>query len=748
VIFELTTLPSQTIFPIGITVANIALCLFVLSYRRPDNPMDHLFVLYLILTVAWNINLVFAVNNIPALLPGLTWGQLIAYGLLILGVVYWTFARAFLQLRWRLPWVWALGAIGLALAIGLDMQWFYLPPSWFTWSNGWVNAGNIGFVLSVIWWGLFMALTGLAAIIQQSLIQSSAHKNRIQYLLISAILLTTGYGLYFSLREPFWAAGLIITGIGGALTTYIVVAEDLIDLNTFVRRLISGLVVAVVTISFYITGIYLVQIFLGDFLFATFSGYVDQTLLIASVTAVLLIVVYTPIRRISQHLTNRILLGQRYSYQNIIQNYIPLVSNRLYLNELAEVAMGYINRSFGVQKSALFILDSVSDELIRLRTLPVNGANGIPEIISLKRNTPIANRLMTERRALAQYTIDISSQFKSVPVNDRQALKSLNYEWFIPIHKKGELIGIFALGAKMSKRSYTDQEMSLLNTLADQTALALENATLFDGIQRNLEQISNMKNLMDNVFDSMDNGVITTDIRGKITFYNRAAQSILGVSSNGFIGTPYTEALPSLANTIFPNLVKSVIQKEGHYLDYEIISDLPGRGRVNLSISLAPLKDAQNRTQGVTIVMDDRTETKRLQAVHDIMGIFNAPLLHEDHVLRAVRAAAAMQHAVTDFHKTIDENRHLQFGVGLHVGEVVVGNVGLSDRMDYTAIGDAVNVAKRIQESTPGGKILMSEAVYRAVENSVNAAFYQEMQAKGREEMIRTYELRGGISNS
>ena len=115
---------------------------------------------------------------------------------------------------------------------------------------------------------------------------------------------------------------------------------------------------------------------------------------------------------------------------------------------------------------------------------------------------------------------------------------------------------------------------------------------------------------------------------------------------------------------------------------------------------------------------------------------------------RAVRAAAAMQHAVTDFHKTINENRHLQFGVGLHVGEVVVGNVGLSDRMDYTAIGDAVNVAKRIQENTPGGKILMSEAVYRAVENSVNATFYQEMQAKGREEIIRTYELRGGISNS
>jgi adenylate cyclase len=84
----------------------------------------------------------------------------------------------------------------------------------------------------------------------------------------------------------------------------------------------------------------------------------------------------------------------------------------------------------------------------------------------------------------------------------------------------------------------------------------------------------------------------------------------------------------------------------------------------------------------------------------------------------------------------------LIFGVGLHVGEAVVGNVGMSDRMDYTAIGDTVNLAKRIQENTPGGKILMSEAVYRATKNSINAMFYQEIKVKGREQPVNTYELR------
>jgi PAS domain S-box-containing protein len=328
---------------------------------------------------------------------------------------------------------------------------------------------------------------------------------------------------------------------------------------------------------------------------------------------------------------------------------------------------------------------------------------------------------------------------------------------------------------------------------------------------------------MDNVFDSIDSGVITTDVSGKITLFNRAAETILAMSAQDCIGSPYIKALPGLASTVLPNLVQNVTQRESRYIDYEIVSNLPKRGAVNLSMNLAPLKDAQDQTQGVAIVMDDLTETKRLRAVQDmfrcyvspavvdrlpddpselrlggnrqlvtvlfadirgftafsenlppdelvdvlnqylsmaatsilmyegtldkfmgdaVMGIFNAPLTQPDHALRAVRAAAAMQRAIQDYHTSIGEERGLTFGVGLHMGEAVVGNVGMSDRMDYTAIGDTVNVAKRIQENSSGGTILMSEAVYEATKDSVNSTFYKELRAKGRQKPIATYELR------
>jgi PAS domain S-box-containing protein len=815
---------GQAIFPVGIALVYGALCLYVLASRKPDNAVDRVLVIYLLLTVLWNVDLVIVYNFYDqiVLLPGLNWVHLISILLIALGVVYWTFARSFLGFGWRTTWGWVIGLIGLVLVFILDMHWLVLPPDLFTWSNGWVHSNNIGFVLSVVGWSLFMGMAGYVALVQVSRTQSPAHRNRIQYLVVSTLVLTLGYGLYLSLREPFWTAGLIVIGLGGVLITYTVVVENLLDLGTGMRRVISALVVTLVTLVVYLAGIYLVRVFLGAFLTKAFAGYLDRNWAIAAVTALLLTIVYIPIRRTSEYLLNRLFFGQHYDYQQVIQSYSQVVSNRLYLGELANVAMTHMSQVLEISRSSLFILDAETDEQLNLRTLPAVGTNGIPKTISLKKDTPITNRLMVEHRPLAQYTIDISLQFKVAPEYDRQTLKALNYEWFVPILKNEQLLGIFALGAKKSGRPYSDNDLRLLTTLADQTALALENATLFDGMQRNLEEMTRIKNLMGNVFDSMDNGVITTDTIGNITLYNRAAADILAVAHDDCVGLPYTEVLPTLSNTIFPNLVTNVARRETHYTDYELVSELPGRGKVNLSLNLAPLKDAQDQTQGVTIVLDDITETKRLRAVHDmfrryvspavvdrlpsnpidlrlggyrqevtilfadirgftafseklppeklvdilneylsiagssilmyegtldkfvgdaVMGIFNAPLEQPDHVLRTVKAAAAMQRAIAEYHKSVGEERMLAFGVGIHTGDAVVGNVGMSDRMDYTVIGDTVNLAKRLQENAPGGTVLMSERVYEIVQHDLEAIFYKEVQVKGREQSVKTYAL-------
>ncbi len=822
-LFDSLVLSSRAVIPLGIALAHIVLCIYVLFRRQLDDTINRLFISYLLLTILWDINLVIAVTNVSTLLPSFTWMQLVPYGLIILGIVYWSFARAFLYLDWFVKWGWLIGLLGLLLTFNLDVFWFVIPPDVLLWIPPWINLQNLGFILGAIWWGLFMALTAITIRVQQSKTQSPAHRNRIQYLFIATLLLIIGYGLYLLLLEPYWAVGLIVTWLGNTLLTYIVVTENLLDLGTGFRRTVRTLVVATVTISIYIAGIYLVQIFLGDFLASSFlSRYLDPTLLVAVVTAILLVIVYPPISRVTQRLTNRLLFGQHYDYQVVIHKYSQIVSNILDLGQLAEVVLTQINRVLPMTKGALFILDSEDTDRLQFRILPVIGDYKIPAAVFLHKGTAITNRLINEHGTLAQYTIDLSPQFRTVPNHDRQTLKALDFEWFVPILKQARPIGLFALGPKSSGRPYTSRDLSLLGTLADQTALALENAALFYRAQRNLVEITGMKNLMDNVFNSIDNGVITIDVDRKITFVNQAAASILDISPHDCLGYPYAQVLPSLADTILHNLMQNVIRQGEHYAGFEMVVELPGRGKVNLRLSLTPLQDAQRRPEGVTIVMDDLTETKRLQAVQHmfrryvspavvdrlpsnpadlqlgghrqevtilfadirgftafseylppetlvdtlnqylsmaatsilmfegtldkfvgdaVMGIFNAPLKQEDHVLRAVRAAATMQRAITDYHHSIGQQRQLSFGVGIHMGEVVVGNVGMSDRMDYTAIGDAVNLTKRIQENTPGGKILMSHAVYKVVKDSVNTRVYKEMTVRGREQPVMTYEL-------
>lgn len=822
-------LPSQAVVPLGVAIAHLALIFFIIYRRRfRSYVFPHIFVAYLLLTFFWNINLVIVVNNFPTRWPGLSWTQLAPYGLGLLGLLYWMFARAFLQTSWKSPWTWLLGITGLAglaLAVSLDLGWILLPAPALAWSGGRVSAANLGFMAGVLCWWLFIAGTLAVTSTQLSRTQSPAHKNRIQYLLLATVALSVGYGLYLTLAEPFWTAGLLVTWLGNTLTGYIVTVENLIDLGTGIRRTVRWLVIITVTIALYMVGIYLVQIFLGDFLAATFlARFLDPVLLVAVVTAVLLTIVHTPVTRFSRNLTDRLLFGRHYDFQTVIQQYTQSISNILYLDELADAALNCIKQNLGINQTALFMLDFSGESHYHFRTLPYKITRQFPETLALRQDTPVMDRLIRGGQPLAQYTLDISPHFQSTPEAERAALKAMGFEWYIPIIRKQELIGIFALGPKTSKQAYSNQDLQLLTTLADQTGLALENASLVDRLQQNYREIARMKNLMDNVFDSMDNAVITTDLAGKITLFNKAAETILALPpAEQSIGKPYNEVLPALATTIFPNLVANVLKRQDHYADYELISEVPGRGRVNLSLNLAPLKDAYNQIRGVTMVMDDLTETKRLQAVQDmfrryvspavvdrlpsdpsklelgghrqvvtvlfadirgftsfseklppeklvdilneylsmaaasilmfegtldkfmgdaVMGIFNAPLEQNDHALRAVRAAAAMQKAIADYHRNMAHERNLSFGIGIHVGEAVVGNIGMSDRMDYTAIGDTVNLAKRIQENTPGNKVLISEDVYKIVNGSVRAIFFKEMTVKGRRQPVKTYELR------
>ncbi len=136
------------------------------------------------------------------------------------------------------------------------------------------------------------------------------------------------------------------------------------------------------------------------------------------------------------------------------------------------------------------------------------------------------------------------------------------------------------------------------------------------------------------------------------------------------------------------------------------------------------------------------------------MGLFGAPLEIEDHAYSAVQTALHMQSGAEKLSKNLMEKygRTVSFGVGINTGDAIVGNIGASHRLDYTAIGDAVNTAARLESNAKPGQILISESTYRLVENRVAAAPLGALSVKGKQQSVNVYEVKGllgkqGINN-
>jgi class 3 adenylate cyclase len=122
-----------------------------------------------------------------------------------------------------------------------------------------------------------------------------------------------------------------------------------------------------------------------------------------------------------------------------------------------------------------------------------------------------------------------------------------------------------------------------------------------------------------------------------------------------------------------------------------------------------------------------------------VMALYNTPLPQPDHALRAVRTALMIRDALPAFHRGLDPVFRLAVNVGIHTGMAIVGNVGTPDLMDFTAIGDTVNLASRLQGLSEAGQITVSEDTYRLVQDQVIAQRLGPHLVRGREEPVNTY---------
>src|SRR5262249_11748248 len=149
-------------------------------------------------------------------------------------------------------------------------------------------------------------------------------------------------------------------------------------------------------------------------------------------------------------------------------------------------------------------------------------------------------------------------------------------------------------------------------------------------------------------------------------------------------------------------------------------------------------------TEMVTIIMaEDGVVDKYIGDA--IMAVFGAPVPKSDDAVRAVRAAVRMRKALADLNVRLVARGAppLETGIGIHTGDVVAGNIGSEARMEYTVIGDAVNLASRLETSTKElhAPVIISEDTHSLVKDLFATRPIREITVKGRAAPVMTYEV-------
>jgi PAS domain S-box-containing protein len=493
-----------------------------------------------------------------------------------------------------------------------------------------------------------------------------------------------------------------------------------------------------------------------------------------------------------------------------------VVNSSLELNEVLRIVMDTIVRLTGAERGFLMLADDAGELTIRIAR---NWEQESIEASEFAISRTVIDRVVSEGKSVLTTNAQEDPRFGGQHSIVAYSLRSI---LCVPLRNKNdELTGVIYADNRIRTGIFTEAERDLLSGFANHAAIAIENARLFESVRQTLAEVTELKNLMDNVFASIASGVITADIQDTITLCNRAAESILGQTAVEMMGRPLDEILPPIAGGL-AHQIDEVRRTDEHIVGLELNPTLPHRGAVSLSVNLSPLKDATETTQGVAIVLDDLTEKKRLEAMRSlfermvspavinqldpnqlqlggkraeittlfadvrgftsfsettapeelvavlnrylgaaadavlseegtldkfigdaVMAIFNAPIAQPDHTLRAVRAALGIRDAIESLRTELPAKYHLSFGVGIHHGEAVLGLVGTEKRLDYTAIGDSVNTAKRLQENAQPGQILLSTEAFVHVADQVIAEPITPIHAKGKSVPLRVFELQG-----
>ncbi len=473
-----------------------------------------------------------------------------------------------------------------------------------------------------------------------------------------------------------------------ASIAYSIIRHNLFDADAIIKRTMGYVVVTAVVVGFYVLVSIFFNVFLGQY-------QVSQSKAFPIVFTLIIILIFNPLRNRIQSFVDRIFFRKEYDYGEIIHRIGGAMTSLLDLGQVLKQLVRPFMEDMFIDTSSVMLLSTTGTGYQVYAA--VGERKEEVEKVLLRRDQPVVRIIEKEKRELTKYDVLEDPKYKAVCEDCARDFETLHASLMVPLVFQDEVVGVINLGEKKSGKSYNREDIDLLRTLANQGAVAIKNARLVDQMKSEEKVRANLaRYLSPQIVDQVIKKDVHVNLGG-----DRKVVAVLFSDIRNF--TRISESLPpdqlvQLLNEYFTEMARIIFQNQGSLDKY--------------------IGDAIVAVFGSLVPLDNSSKT-------------------------AVQAAInMMKHMGTLNEKWKNQyGFRMEMGIGINTGDVFLGNVGSPERMEFTVIGDTVNIASRFSGVAKGGQILITKETLGGLTPDMKYAELPPVTVKGKTVELKVFEV-------
>ena len=368
------------------------------------------------------------------------------------------------------------------------------------------------------------------------------------------------------------------------------------------------------------------------------------------------------------------------------------VGSELDLDKLLPKILDKAFELVGADRGVILLTDGKTGEMSP-RFVKTRSGKSDPNIVLSK---TVMAEVVNNKAAVLSSDATMEARFSGAHSIIMQGIRST---MTLPLLHANELLGIMHLDSLFTSNAFTEKDLQICTGMASQAAISIQNARLATRIKSEEQTRAQISRLIpQSVVEQVLKGELVIEKGGRVTEVTMLFSDIRGFTTMSD-GRPPQEIVNTL-NEYFEVMVDVLFQYSGT-LD-KFVGD-------------------------------------------EIIGLFGAPIAIEDAPFKAVACGIGMMQALEEFNRTraSEGQTPIRIGIGINTGNVITGSIGSTRALQYTAIGDAMNVASRLVNVAGSGDIIISEDTMKHVVGRVEATQLPPVKVKGKAEELKVFRVTG-----